>query len=802
MKKLRPLFVLFFSYTMLCITLNSVHAEENVVPSTKKVTVLFKDEIDTTLLPEVEIEYNFSMIPAISTQLTDEQIQYIKELPQIIDIIEEAPIKIDSVQEVDWGQSLIGIPKVHESNIYGTGVKVAVLDSGIDSTHPDLFVVGGYNFIDDTVNYLDDNGHGTHIAGIIAASDNDYGVLGVSPKAKLYSLKVMDENGEGSTIDLAEAIDWSIKNNMDILNMSFGYTQKDYIIESLLDEAYEQGLIMVSATGNQGISSVAYPAKHSSVIAVGAINEDKKIATFSNRGAEIEVTAPGVEILSTYLNHTYALLDGTSMSTAYVSGYLSLLKEAYPNKSNVELRKLLIKNVLDFGATGRDSVYGYGVIQSFLTETPPPTEEEKHTQFHQLFKVTEDHVPIYDNRYGSLKIVGYLTKGQVYKRVSDYGNWHRISFGSIYGYVKKSSTEPINDHQLGNLVTNTSQTQRTLVSNDHVTVYDNSTGHLVPFATIIKGTKMTIASDYGNWVKVLIGDRLGYVLKKNISIQFSTSDLYFKVTSEVLPIYENRSGKLIEIGTLKKGQTYKRVSDYGSWHKIQIGADYGFVWKASTQAFVKEPALYHHNYRAINRTINIIKNTTVYDNSTGKLVPFATLKKGASIRITSDYGKWVRVIVSGRIGYIQKSDIHILFNRQDQYFQPQSILSVYENRNGKLVEVGTLSKGQTYKRISDYGSWHKIQFSNVDGFVWKDGTTPLLSSKALTTTSAKTVGSFRPNQDVVVYDNSSGQLVPIGIISTSVNNYQITSFYGNWYEVLLSGRAGYVYKGHTSILYR
>lgn len=274
--------------------------------------------------------------------------------------------------------------------------------------------------------------------------------------------------------------------------------------------------------------------------------------------------------------------------------------------------------------------------------------------------VTADNPTVYDNRTGALIKVGTLTAGKEYKRVSDYGKWHRIQFGDIYGYVRKSFTEPSSGASIKNENKRYTSTSRSFTTEESITVYDNTSGSLVPFGTIDKGVNYAITSDYGNWWRVIYSDMVGYVNKNNTKVDFNKTDSYFKVTTDNLPIFDNRTGALIQVGTLEKGKTYKRVSDYGNWHRIQFGDIYGYVFKGGTE-FTFSTSLPNENKRYQNMIMNFttLSDVTVYDNSSGSLVPIGKINKDVDYAIASDYGGWWRIIYSDTVGYVHKNNVKL-----------------------------------------------------------------------------------------------------------------------------------------------
>ncbi|WP_194841253.1 M14 family metallocarboxypeptidase [Salinibacillus xinjiangensis] len=412
------------------------------------------------------------------------------------------------------------------------------------------------------------------------------------------------------------------------------------------------------------------------------------------------------------------------------------------------------------------------------------------------FKVTTNNLPVYDNRTGKLVEVGTLKKDQVYPRVSDYGNWHRIQYGDHFGYVWKADTVPANGNSLKNENQNYENSSESFIASNDAVVYDNTGKKLVPFTKIRNGHRFPIVSDYGDWYRILVANRVGYIHKTSVNGYFDSKSKYFEVTTDGLTVYDNRQKGLKKIGELTKGQVYERVSDYGNWHRIQFGDHYGYVHKSGTiPNFKKQIPNYNTTYKNSDMEIIPIGDVTVYDNSSGKLEPFGVLEDGESHPVASDYGNWYRVLIANKVGYIQKNDVKRTFTKNTKYFKVnESNLPVYDNRSGSLVIVGTLTKGQTYERVSDYGNWHRIRFGNHYGYVRKSKTDPSYANAFQNSKKASySNGTLKPKQDVVIYDNTGKELIPFATIEKG-KQYPVVRDYGNWYEVNISGRYGYVSK--------
>lgn len=250
----------------------------------------------------------------------------------------------ESSDYIPYGIKYVGALEAHKQGVTGKGVKVAVIDSGV-AKHFDLNVKQRINFVDGEDEF-DYNGHGTHVAGIIAALKNNKGVLGVAPDVELYSVKVLNANGKGYMEDLVSAIEWCIENKMDIINLSLGFKERtnDMYI-SIMERAKQSGILFVAAAGNNGVfdgkPNVDHPAKEDFVIAVSSVGEELDVSLFSSFGEEIDIASFGENTMSTYGEDTFAVLSGTSMATPHISGLLALLKEKHPAYSNESIKKKL-----------------------------------------------------------------------------------------------------------------------------------------------------------------------------------------------------------------------------------------------------------------------------------------------------------------------------------------------------------------------------------------------------------------------------------------------------------------------------
>jgi len=285
---------------------------------------------------------------------------------------------VEETNEIPAGVSMIQAPKMWEKDTYGTDSIVAVIDTGCDVRHPDLrdSIIGGRNFSGGNSRRIDDeNGHGTHVAGTIAAGLNGIGVVGVAPRAKLLILKVMGENGSTTYQSLVKAIRYATRwrgrngEKVDVISMSLG-GQKDYAsLHRAIKNAVKEDILVVCAAGNAGDGNARtpeklYPGYYDEVVQVGAVDMEGKMADFTNTNDEIDLVAPGVGIRSTYLDGGYAKLSGTSMATPHVSGAAALLRDQHRREgielSEEELFESLTQHTKDLGLSR--AVEGNGLI--------------------------------------------------------------------------------------------------------------------------------------------------------------------------------------------------------------------------------------------------------------------------------------------------------------------------------------------------------------------------------------------------------------------------------------------------------
>lgn len=323
---------------------------------------------------------DLNLINGMAIYVSKKGKQLLKESPNVKSIEDDLIVKGSGKpsttapqppQIIPWGVSKINADKVWQLS-QGASVKIAVLDSGIDLAHPDLVgnIKGGYNTINPKRAATDDNGHGTHVAGIISACNNSIGVIGVAPDADLFAVKVLDGLGNGYVSDLIEGIEWSINNKMDIINYSLEVSSTEALHTAII-KANSLGIIQIASAGNDADNPVSYPAAFNEVLSVTSVDNNNE-EMFSARG-KIDISAPGTDIYSTFKSSSYTYMGGTSMASGYVTGTVALLLR-YPNECDFnldgkcspdEVKQRLSLTALDLGEPGKDAIYGSGLINAY-----------------------------------------------------------------------------------------------------------------------------------------------------------------------------------------------------------------------------------------------------------------------------------------------------------------------------------------------------------------------------------------------------------------------------------------------------
>lgn len=332
-------------------------------------------EVNMVELLGGEIFRQFEFIDVIAATMTPEAASKLAGDRSVKYIEIDAPVYATN-QDVPWGIERVFGNESYEFDTWnytrGDGVAVAILDSGISINHEDLHsqILGGINTLQGARpdNYNDGHGHGTHVAGTVAAIDNDLGVVGVGPEIGLYAVKVMDDQGRGTWSSVAAGIEWTVEQNIPLLNMSLGGADGQTLRDAC-NAAHAAGHLLVAAAGNSGNYSgtgnnVVYPAGYDNVIAVAASDRNDNRSFFSSTGPQVELIAPGQGILSTWVFNTYTAASGTSMASPHVAGVAALTWAANPDLTHEEVRALLQDTAEDLNLPANHQ--GLGMVRADL----------------------------------------------------------------------------------------------------------------------------------------------------------------------------------------------------------------------------------------------------------------------------------------------------------------------------------------------------------------------------------------------------------------------------------------------------
>ncbi|PLT35420.1 S8 family peptidase [Bacillus sp. V5-8f] len=349
------------------------------------------NEINKRIQGQIIKTYNSTIIFRSKRLYTDELLQYFNHQdyvdyaePNYIYLQNEATIPNDSLyrRRYQWNFPAIQAEEGWEITRGRKDVIIAVVDTGVDLDHPDLRrrLTAGYNVVSNTHNPDDDNGHGTHVAGIIASETNNLrGVAGLTWYNKIMPIKAMAAKGYGNAFDIAQGIIWATDHGADIINLSLGNYQPSAVMHEAVQYAYKKGVVITVAAGNDNTDQPSYPAAYPEVLTVAAIDFQGNKAPFSNYGEHVDVAAPGVEIPSTYFHKQYAALSGTSMASPHVAAQAGLIKSQNPDLKNTEIMNVIRTTSYDLGPSGFDPFYGSGIIdiQESLRSVKKPENQQR-----------------------------------------------------------------------------------------------------------------------------------------------------------------------------------------------------------------------------------------------------------------------------------------------------------------------------------------------------------------------------------------------------------------------------------------
>lgn len=284
-----------------------------------------------------------------------------------VESIEVDVLRKPMAQTTPYGYTMVQANQFGQSDTAAR--KVCIIDTGYNLGHPDLpgtndGVTGQANNSAVGNWYNDGNGHGTHVAGTIAAYDNNEGVVGVYPGVNMHIVKIFNDNGQWTyASDLIDAISQCQDAGSNVVNMSLGGGSASTTERNAMQSFTDAGMLLVAAAGNDGNSAKSYPASYDAVMSVAAVDSNENRASYSQYNDQVEIAAPGSAVQSTYPTNTYAALSGTSMATPHVAGGAALVWSYFPQCTNNEIRSALNATAEDKGSAGRDNFYGHGLMQ-------------------------------------------------------------------------------------------------------------------------------------------------------------------------------------------------------------------------------------------------------------------------------------------------------------------------------------------------------------------------------------------------------------------------------------------------------
>ncbi|HEY3375362.1 MAG TPA: S8 family serine peptidase [Candidatus Aquicultor sp.] len=353
----------------LLVKLRTPYGKNSINSTNKKMQAHATDVIGRLGVQIVKIPKAISMSSAIEEYSKLPSVEYAE--PNYM--CHALGIPNDSFYNQQWSLPKIGVPQLWESfnGASAPEVIVAVIDTGVDYNHPDLEgkVIKGRDFANNDADPMDDCGHGTHIAGTIAAIlNNNLGVAGIAPSAKILAIKALDGEGIAYDSTVAEAITYAADQGAEIINLSLGGEEYSKTVEDSIVYARQKGCLVIASAGNDATDVPYYPASYPLVLSVSATDANDALAEFSNYGQYIDIAAPGVDIVSTLFDTNegscFASMTGTSMAAGAISGVAALIAAKYPNYTMDQISRIVLRSTTDLGDVGRDDRFGYGRIDA------------------------------------------------------------------------------------------------------------------------------------------------------------------------------------------------------------------------------------------------------------------------------------------------------------------------------------------------------------------------------------------------------------------------------------------------------
>jgi len=360
----------------------------------KQADIDFKQKIKANIGEILdEIKENKSFLVKVPPNSEDAFIKSLQKNPKVEYAEKNFIVRAltnDSYWSYQWDMRIIDADDAWLTQTGDPSVIVAVVDTGVNYNHPDLAprVTLGHDYAYDDNDPMDGNGHGTHVAGTVGATiNNNRGVAGLA-QVEIYAVKVLDDTGSGSITSVVDGIEDAVDYGADVINLSLGCYCNSQTLEEAINDANQEGVLVVAAAGNDNTNAILYPAGYSGAVSVSATNLNDLKASYSNYGSTIEISAPGGDtvggpywetyVLSTWKNNNYAFSVGTSMAAPHVAGVAALVKSQDPTMTNTQIRDHLRNTADDLGSLGWDQFYGYGRINALaaisLTQPSPPNQ--------------------------------------------------------------------------------------------------------------------------------------------------------------------------------------------------------------------------------------------------------------------------------------------------------------------------------------------------------------------------------------------------------------------------------------------
>lgn len=341
------------------------------LPSIKAVVITVEDGT----VPEVEAK--LSARPEVESVEEDKRVNWLRSVLPVEEAREIVrgftPSASPAASELPWGVTRVNAPAAW-ARANGRGAKIAIIDTGIDASHPDLaaVVAGGVNVADPKkpTDFRDDQGHGTHVAGTAAAARDGRGVAGVAPGAKLYGVKVLDAEGNGTYSEIIAGIEWAVANKMDVANMSLGASEGTAALRKAVVNAARAGLVIVAAAGNDSGGPISFPGAYPEVLTVSSSDKADRLSDFSSVGEAVDFIAPGSDILSSVPGGGYAEHSGTSMAAPHVAGLCALAVSQ--GKRGLSSVKSALQSAASFLPELTSTQQGKGMVDAARIGGAPP----------------------------------------------------------------------------------------------------------------------------------------------------------------------------------------------------------------------------------------------------------------------------------------------------------------------------------------------------------------------------------------------------------------------------------------------